>query len=98
MSRITIYCHPKVLRENQFNCAFFASFIDSKVYVHQFDIKGDKNKNYIFTKEEFDTHWETLSYHKNSALIDTIKMGVNLTRNEKPLHVTKSRVHKNKLQ
>lgn len=70
MKNLKIYCWPKNLRENQYNCAFFLS-IGKKYHVYQFDIKGDKDKEYEFTKEEFEQHWEILSYIKYSKLIST---------------------------
>lgn len=61
----TVYCAPKILRENQYNCAFFGSYYGTPecpmVSVYQFDIKGDKDKVYEFTLEEFKAHWEVLS-------------------------------------
>ena len=71
MKNLTIYCAPKNYRPDQYNCAFFASSSGDKIYVTQFDIKGDKDKKYEFSLSDFEKYWEVLSYVKRSSLIST---------------------------
>jgi len=58
MKLANIYCAPNVMRDNQHNCVFYKH----DGYVEQFDIKGDNNKNYPMTDEEFNEKFTILSY------------------------------------
>ena len=60
---MTVYCHPKKLRENQHNCAFFK--VQGGVY--QFDIKGNNDKFIPLSEQDFNTHFEILSNGKTNS-------------------------------
>jgi len=55
------YCSPRNIRANQDNCAFFAKKIDGIVSVHQFDIKGNKDRVFEMSFRHYFDNFETLS-------------------------------------
>lgn len=52
-----INCSPKKLRENQTNCSFYLYIVNGSYNVHQFDVKGDKDKYYSFSEKDFYLNW-----------------------------------------
>lgn len=84
-----IYVTPNNLRENQHNCAFFCNVSNGNVIVTQFDVKGDKDKVFNMSNDEFNNNFKVLSYHRNSSLLNfkaVDKFGIlNTYSKSKPL-------------
>lgn len=66
---------------------FFTLYpLSENIVVHQFDIKGDKDKQYEMNINEFDKYWEILSYSgKATKPFERFERLINI---DKLYHVT----------
>lgn len=57
--------YPKKPRENQLGCFTFSTNypLGENISILQFDIKGDNDKEYKLTKEEFDQYWYITGFY-----------------------------------